>query len=132
MTKDTSKTIYAAARALLPILDESVRSKVETLLAQNERGEDTHLQILNILAEEDTKGEQIRNYLKGIDGEMLSDLGLYGNPFTSDANLCYLCSADGGHLVSPDEVEERDVFDRALCPTHHQVMEPKRPCSMER
>lgn len=62
---------------------------------------------------------------------LIRTLGLHGNPLTPDTDICYLCSEDGGHHVSPDDVEEWDAFHRAICPVHHVIMQSEKPCSME-
>ena len=131
MPKTDSEAIYALARALLPMLDESTRSRIETLLAQAESGDDPHVQILEILGEDEARRELIQALLEEGDSEMRNTLGLYGNPFTHDTDICYLCSEDGGHYVAPDDVEERDALDRALCPTHHVPMKSEKPCPTE-
>lgn len=60
----TPEQIYAAARALLPELDAARRHQVESLLEQAEHGEQTDLEILDLLTAEEDLRQRLRDLLK--------------------------------------------------------------------
>ena len=120
----TPEQIYRAARALLPALDEAIRQQVEALLAQAERGADTHLRLLDLLTQDKATRERVRDLLKGeADGERL--LGGYdalgGEPESTRPGAVYVCPVPGcdyRYLIG--EAGETPP----PCPRHRQPLIP--------
>ncbi len=71
MPKYTPEQIYAAARALLPELDEAARRQAGSLLAQAERGQATDLELLDLLTQQESVRQRLRALLKSSEGERL-------------------------------------------------------------
>ncbi|RME38358.1 MAG: hypothetical protein D6794_05510 [Deltaproteobacteria bacterium] len=70
MTRYPPERIYAAVRALLPMLDAARRQQAEALLAQAEQAPNTDVALVDLLtARDDAIAEQFRALLKGEDAE---------------------------------------------------------------
>ena len=115
--------IYAAARALLPDLDEPTRRRVEALLAQAEGGAATDLDILTLLTAHEATRERLRALLKGeaIRGETL--LGYEGLPggLASTPGQVFVCPEPGcGYRYVIGEAGETPP----PCPRHGKPLIP--------
>lgn len=96
MPQHTPEQIYAAARALLPELDEAARREVESLLAQAESGQATDLDLLDLLTRQESIRQRLRDLLKR--GEISRTLGEYaplpGSPASALGEI-YVCPVNG-------------------------------------
>lgn len=127
--------IYAAARALLPELDEPLRRQVEALLEQAERGQATDLQILELLTAEESLRQRLRDLLKAGhtsrpvnasgsvvimtgDSRTLGDYSpLPGSPSSTPGQVyvCLVAGCDYRYVIS--EAGEQPL----PCPKHGQL-----------
>lgn len=105
--------IYAAARTLLPDLEETLRRKVEDLLAQAEGGADTYLQLLDLLTQDDETRTALRSLLKKDEAERtLGEYSGLGGEHTSTPGKVYVCPQCDYRYVIGEAGEE------PLCPQH--------------
>lgn len=113
----TPEQIYAAARALLPELDEARRRQVESLLEQAEHGEQTDLRILDLLSAEEGLRQQSRALLQAeASFRTLGDYApLPGQPPSTPGQV-YVCPVAGCdyRYVIAEAGEEPPP-----CPTHN-------------
>jgi len=109
--------IHAAARALLPSLNEALRSQVEALLAQAEGGGDTHLQLLTLLTQEDATRLQLRALLKDEETTLgFRDLAGDVEPTPGEIYVCPQPDCNYRYVIG--EAGETPP----PCPRHHQPL----------
>lgn len=96
MPKYTPEQIYTAARALLPELDEATRRQAESLLAQAESGQETDLDLLDLLTREESTRQRLRALLQVSKEERLlrGYTPLPGIPDVTPGQV-YLCPVEG-------------------------------------
>lgn len=97
MPKYTPEQIYTAARTLLPMLDEPTHKQVEDLLKQAESGQDTHLQILDLLTRQEANRRALHALLTGEQSErLLTDYsGLGGEISSPQPGNVFACPIKG-------------------------------------
>ncbi len=64
MTQYPPSEIYTAARSLLPELAQETRQRIEKLLQQADRGEETHLIIMETLSKDEATRRKMRELLQ--------------------------------------------------------------------
>lgn len=125
MPKYTPKQIYTAARTLRPVLDQTTRKQVETLLKQAESGQDTHLQILDLLTRQEANRRALHALLTGKQSERLltgySDLeGEISSPQPGDVFVCPIEGCRHRYVIA--EAGETPP----PCPQHNCSLVPKK------
>lgn len=121
MPRYTPERIYAAARVLLPELDEPRKGEVERLLQQAAEGQDTSLRLLDLLTQDKSLRERLRVLLKGAPGELtLGDFPpIPGRP-TSTPGQVYVCpQCDYTYVIGQAGEEPGE------CPIHHVRLVPQ-------
>ena len=117
--------IYAAARTLLPTLEPDLRRQVEDLLAQAERGADTHLQLLDLLTQDDATRLPLRDLLKSDEYDeerMLGGFrGLAGEVGSTEAGEVYVCPKCDFRYIIAEAGEQPPK-----CPKHKVALIPAR------
>ena len=115
--------IYAAVRALLPLLDADRCQQAEALLAQAERGAETDLFLIDLLtARNDEIARQFRDLLKGADAERVLGFGsLPGEGAVTQPGDRYACpKCDYVYVIG----ESRET--PPSCPEHNLALIPER------
>ncbi len=74
MSQYPPSEIYTAARSLLPELAQETRQRIEKLLQQADRGEATHLIILETLSKDEGTRRKMREVLQKPGSEFLDDM----------------------------------------------------------
>lgn len=96
MPKYTPEQIYAAARALLPELDEAARREVESLLAQAESGQATDLDLLDLLTRQENLRQRLRKMLQsGQEERLLRGYAPLPGFAAATPGEVYLCPVEG-------------------------------------
>lgn len=118
MPKYTPDKIYTAARTLLPMLDKPSRKQVETLLEQAEKGQDTHLPLLDLLTRQESNRIALRALLaeEGKSENVLAGgySGL-GGEISSAPGQVFVCPIEGcDHRYVSAEAGETPP----ACPQH--------------
>ncbi|MEJ5241399.1 MAG: hypothetical protein WHS87_09400 [Anaerolineales bacterium] len=124
MPKYTPEQIYTAARTLLPMLDKATRKQVETLLEQAKSGQDTHLQMLDLITREEANRIALRALLAGEERSESTLAGGYsglGGEISSTPGQIFVCPFEGcDHRYISAEAGERPPD----CPRHKLPLVP--------
>ena len=126
MSQYPPEKIYAAARTLLPTLEPDLRRQVEDLLAQAERGADTHLQLLDLLTQDDATRLPLRDLLHDeVEEESLMVDVEYSSPGGE------MTSAEPGEVYVCPQCDFRYIIAEAgeqppKCPKHKVALIPAR------
>ncbi|HNC32187.1 MAG TPA: hypothetical protein PKX08_19385 [Cyclobacteriaceae bacterium] len=116
MSNPTPQDVYDAVRNLLPELDETMRTSVQTLLVRADMGEKVDNLIIDLIAENPAVRKKMREVLY-FEDDLLTTRdfsGLAGNP-SSPAAEKYMCPKNGcAHTIRIQKAGE----DPGKCPEH--------------
>lgn len=115
MPRYTPEQIYAAARALLPELDEPLKGQVQSLLTQAANGQPADLQLLDLLSQDDALRQRLRRLLQAEETTREATLGGYSGlegEHTSTPGEVYACPQCAYRYVIGEAGEQPE------CPRH--------------